>query len=341
MTGGRLRRVLAALAVVLAVVGSARPAAADAAGPTDYRSEVTGADPALPEGVSARVVGGDAFLELTVDGHEVVVLDYAAADGEAVPYLRFSPDGTVEENEASAASVSNESRYGTSTAVPDPDGEPRWREVAADGTYAWHDHRIHWMAPSRAPRTGADGTVDLGGPDGGWTVDLVVDDVPTTLTGSLRVVPSPPRWPAALAVVALVVAGLVLAARRGPRPLLAAGGLVGVAAMGVSYATWSTGPAHARPSAIPMVVALAAVVAAVVGLVVGRPQVRLIATAVAAAGLVGWALTRIGVLAHAVLPTDLAPGVDRAATVLALGVGLAIAGFLVWQPTAQSGQGTG
>lgn len=37
-------------------------------------------------------------------------------------------------------------RYG-SGANADIAPEPRWLEVADDGRYVWHDHRIHWMQP--------------------------------------------------------------------------------------------------------------------------------------------------------------------------------------------------
>ncbi|MCB0970529.1 MAG: hypothetical protein KDA97_03270, partial [Acidimicrobiales bacterium] len=248
MTPGRLRRAVAALGVVVVASVPAAPAAADPARPTDQRSEVTGASPALPDGVTARVVGGDAFLELTVDGHEVIVPDYARADGEAVAYLRFSPDGTVEENRSSVASEANRSRYGSAASSPDPDAEPRWEVVATDGRYAWHDHRIHWMSPARAPRAEADGTIDLGGPDGGWSIDLAVDGIDTTLTGRLRAVDPPPVWPAVLGTIAVAAAGLLLARRVGRQALVGVALAAAAAALATSLVAWASGPAHARGS---------------------------------------------------------------------------------------------
>ncbi|MGH9132695.1 MAG: hypothetical protein ACRDZZ_02065, partial [Ilumatobacteraceae bacterium] len=77
---------------VAAVVLSPAPAAADAAGPTDYRSEVVAVEPSTPS-IEVSIVGGDAFVLLRVDpGIEVVVEGYA---GE--PYLRFAADGAVYE----------------------------------------------------------------------------------------------------------------------------------------------------------------------------------------------------------------------------------------------------
>ncbi len=102
---------------MVTVVAAAAPAAADAAGPSDFRSEVTGIVPAV-EGVEAEIRGGDSFLELTVDeGHTVIVEGYT---GE--PYLRFQPDGTVERNRLSTATYLNDDRKGE---VEHPGGRHR------------------------------------------------------------------------------------------------------------------------------------------------------------------------------------------------------------------------
>src|SRR5690349_21658604 len=94
------RVVAAALVVVVATAG---PVSADAAGPGDFTSEVTGIVPAS-DGVHAEIRGGDAFLEVSVDeDHTVIVEGYT---GE--PYLRFLPDGTVERNRLSTATYLND-----------------------------------------------------------------------------------------------------------------------------------------------------------------------------------------------------------------------------------------
>ncbi|MET0913390.1 MAG: hypothetical protein ABWZ68_08835, partial [Acidimicrobiales bacterium] len=85
-------RAIACRAVTLAVVGlvlGAGPAAADAAKPGNYSSEVTSIEPD-PGGFTVETAGGDAFIELTVEnGHEAVVEGY-----EGEPYLRFNADGS-------------------------------------------------------------------------------------------------------------------------------------------------------------------------------------------------------------------------------------------------------
>ena len=66
-------------------------AAADSAGPTDYRSRIVAIDPATPQ-VHASIIGGDSFLELRVErGTAVEVLGYRSE-----PFIQFLADGTHE-----------------------------------------------------------------------------------------------------------------------------------------------------------------------------------------------------------------------------------------------------
>jgi hypothetical protein len=207
--GSRWTRIGAGVVVVASILALvAPPALADPARPTDYRARVLGVSPTPPAGFHVRVVGGDAFLELEVPrGHTVAVPDYAQTATGPRPYLRFRADGTVQRNEHSVAAVLNRSRYGTDGEAPDPALEPRWVEVADDGRYLWHDHRIHWMGGS-SPTTDHHGRVDLGGPDGTWVIELEVDGRATTVTGELVRLKSPPEWPY-YGVAVLVAAGFV------------------------------------------------------------------------------------------------------------------------------------
>ncbi|MEZ5137607.1 MAG: hypothetical protein R2702_04500 [Acidimicrobiales bacterium] len=325
-----MRRAATALAVAVALlVGSGGPAAADPPRPTNDRSEVTGAEPPLPPQVEVRVVGGDAFLELSVArGTEVVVPDYGQdATADATPYLRFEADGTVRRNERSQARAVNDDRYGRTDEVPDPDAAPRWTVVARDGRYAWHDHRIHWMSP-RAPQVVADdGTIDLGGPDGGWELALLVDGTPTVVTGRLVRLEAPSPWPWLALAAAVGAAGIALGRRR-PRALLAVAAGTGVGAIVVSAARWLDAPPGTAGLPVAIVVSALGAAGAVAALV-APARLRPIATALAAAGLLGWAVARAAVLTNAVLPTSLPYAVDRGITAAALGVGLAVAAGMV------------
>ena len=175
-----------------------RPAAADPAGPSDFRSEVTGVTPER-RAWHAEIRGGDAFLELPVDeGHTVIVEGY-----EGEPYLRFQPDGTVERNRLSTATYLNDDRRGAGVTIPadaqaaDADTPPEWEAIADGGTYAWHDHRVHWMEDAVAQRrraaSGSPGAYDP------WRVPLVVDGAPGEVQGILiyeeRRQPAPLRRP--------------------------------------------------------------------------------------------------------------------------------------------------
>ncbi len=338
-TGSRL---LVAVAVAVATWAlAATPAGADPAVPTDFRSRVLRVEPALPDGVELRVVGGDAFLELEVAaGHTVLVPDYASGEGtEDRPYLRFEADGTVSRNERSAAAAANEDRYGSGASPGTTGAEPRWEVVSRDGSYVWHDHRIHWMLPRTPTAVDARGRVDLGGPSGTWAVDLTVDGEPTTVRGELLLLasPDPLPWFALVAGLAgAVVAGAVVAERAGRRtPHRAVGALLGaagVAATVAGWAQWRAIPPGAGGDPLTALVPAVASVAAAVAVVAGTARVRLVALALAVAGLGGWAVLRREVLLRAVLPTTLPFGLDRAATAVALGIALAGAIVVVWRP---------
>ena len=144
---GRTRALLGLVAGVASLLVSGGVVHADAAGPTDFRSNIVSVDQATPT-IDVRIVGGDSFVLLTADpGTDVMVLGY---DNE--PYLHFRADGVVEENRRSPTLYQNRSRYGSddTPADADPTAAPEWQQVASDGSSAWHDHRAHWMLRSAA-----------------------------------------------------------------------------------------------------------------------------------------------------------------------------------------------
>jgi hypothetical protein len=323
------RRPTGATAAVVATVAlvalvRADPAAADPPVPTDYRSRVDAIEPAAA-GVGAEVVGGDAFLELTVDrSHEVVVTGY---QGE--PYLRFRPDGTVQRNRRSPATYVNDSRDAVAQvpASADPEADPDWETVADGGAYAWHDHRIHWMGSER--------------PDGAepgewtkpWTVDIEVDGTPTRINGTLALVDgvNPLPW---LALGLAAAAAVVIAGRRRPLVVASVAALVAAGlATGVGWAQRADAPAGSGASPLLVAVPLAGVAAAGLGITVGRQLGRRVlaaTTLAAAAAAAGWGVLRLDVLSKPVLPTVLDAGLDRAGTTVALVLALAAAGLVVW-----------
>jgi hypothetical protein len=322
---GRVRA-LTARAVLIAlglVVLGASPAAADPVAPGDYRSEVTGIEPPT-EAVSARVLGGDSFLELDVTpGHTVIVLGYAEE-----PYLRFNPDGTVERNVRSPATYLNDDRLAAVEPPPEarPDAEPVWEQVATGGTYAWHDHRTHWMGSTPPPV--ARGEV-VGGAFDPWRVPLVVDGSPTDVTGTLRyeAAPSPIPW----AVLALAAAGALVALGR-RAPLLAASGALTLAsalAVVLGRAEHGMNPPDAGANPLLWVLPAVALLTGAAATLLGDRRPAVVLALASVASLAGWGLLRISVLLKPVLPSPLPDPLDRAGVALALGAAVGAAWLAV------------
>jgi hypothetical protein len=168
--------------------------------------------------ITAKVVGGDGFHDLTVEaGHTVEMPGYT---GE--PWLRVDEQGTVEENQASSATYLNQSRFGSAENTDIPDWvtiegatkNPRWKTVGHGGNYVWHDHRIHYMTPQIDPTLlpGTNRVVISDRDDGLWYVPLSVDGTDYEILGELREFPAPspfPQWGLATSLlVLLAVAGL-------------------------------------------------------------------------------------------------------------------------------------
>lgn len=317
-------------------------ASADPAGPTPYESTIVDIEPDVP-GVDLRIVGGDSFLDLTVEpGHEVTVLGYS---GE--PYLQFDADGTVRENRNSPATYLNEDRYAATELPPnaDADAEPDWRVLDDDGSWAWHDHRTHWMAP--APPLGlgpGDQVLDE-------KVDLIVDGVPVTVSVVSTWIPDHSNLPAILGGVtgALAVAAVTLA-RSGrtvsPRPrgrrlhgaLLSA---ASAAALVVGlWHTWSL-PNETAPPMTDWALPLVALIAALLSTVSPASSSGTIAGVAAGVELVVWLVLRRDVLRFPVLPTNAPFWLDRAVTTFAGVVGLSLAVVSLWMTFGPPSRTTG
>ena len=306
--------VVSACATVL-LVGPVPPALADPAGPTDYRTNVVSIDPEVP-GLRVTVIGGDSFIGLAVDpGSTVEVVGYR---GE--PYLRFLPDGTVERNERSPSTYLSDDRY-AEVEVPaeaTPDAEPVWEVVATDGSYAWHDHRAHWMNESRPPGR-APGDRILEG-----VVPLVVDGIDVDVAVDSVWVPSPSPLPVVLGAAAggLLAAAAILMRR----PALTLAGLAAIA-LTLGIGAFASVPAETAPSPLMWAAPAVAVALAAIAAAAARRSASLASmlVVVVAAGLVVWGVLRWDWLWSALIPTDLPFWLDRAgaAAVLAgaLGVG--------------------
>jgi hypothetical protein len=84
-------------------------------------------------------------------------------------------------------------------------------------------------------------------------------------------------------------------------------------------------PSAAGPNPLELILPIVAVVAALIGLVLHRKPFGVIAILASLAALTGWAIMRIAVLFHPVLPTNAPFWLDRSSTAIAFGCSVAAA----------------
>jgi len=315
-----MRRSASVAALVLIwIVAGAAPALADPPGPTDFQTSIIEIRPELP-GFEAEVIGGDSFVALTTDGS--VPIEVVGYQGE--PYLRFAPDGRVEQNDRSPTTYLNEDRYASVDVPPDasPDAEPLWRVVATDGSFAWHDHRAHWMNEVAPPGRGP-GDIILEG-----VVPLLVGGVEVDLTVQSVWQDPPSPLPAVLGFLAGLALAAVAWLRLKSRGLAIAIAGVSAVASVVGVVGYFSVPSETVPSWtlwVPPAMSLVLALAALVPPIARRwgPTLLLLA----AVELVIWAVVRWDWMWKAIIPTAAPYWIDRLVTaaVLAAAAGLAAA----------------
>ncbi len=317
------RRLLAGLVTLVgaAVLAPTGVAFADPAGPTDYASHITSITPDQG-GFRVEIVGGDSFLRLVADrGTDVIVEGYAQE-----PYLHFLPDGVVQENQRSPATYLNTSRFGGSApAGADPTLPPDWTTVATSGTYAWHDHRAHWMSAQRPVGFHPGEQIQSS------TVPIVVNGTHVAVAVTTTWLPEPSRLP--LAVGTAVGGALVLLALFRRRRL----GLVllatAVAAGGIGWWEYGSLPSETGPLLVWWVLPAVAAVSALVALALGRHLVSYALVLLAAMELAMWVWLRRDAAFRALIPTDAPYWLDRgvmaasAVVAVAAAIGAAAAMF--------------
>lgn len=334
------RRLVALLLVIAAVLGPAAPAAADPAGPTDYRTEIVAVEPATPQ-IELAILGGDSFVELVAEpGTEVLVVGY---QGEQ--YLWFGPDGIVRQNDRSPSRWLNDDRFGEAAIPPEANAaaEPDWVVVAEDGSYAWHDHRAHWMNTAR-PIGAQPGDVILEA-----VIPLDVDGSPVIVEVRSELLAGPSPLPSILGAAVTAIVGVFLLLRwrrRGPpspddgSPTTGSVGSLTVTALvaGVSALATVVGlaavrglPSEAAPGAILWLLPLVATVAGLLTIYLvgtGRlaPPMRVLVVQLALVlvsfELLLWAWLRREALLRALIPSE-APGwFDRGVVAAAAAAGL-------------------
>jgi hypothetical protein len=293
----------------------AGPAAAhggEAPDATAYRIEVSAVSPAEP-GIRVRVVEAGARLELeNTTGRTVEVLGY---QGE--PYLEVRPDGTYE-NASSPATYTNRTLDGD-TPVPagaSPTAAPQWRRVSTGTTVRWHDQRTRWLDDGLPPQARADPSRSHKLRD--WVVPLR-DGVRTIeVRGTLTWEPPPPAWLWWLGALALA-AGLTAADRRGVRVIGPAALAAGTITMGYAVTRMILGVGGQSPALV------AGALAVVAGVLTLRGRAPFLLALAGALLVIFGGLADVGVFGQAVV---LFPGpswLARAAVLVAIGAGLAMA----------------
>jgi hypothetical protein len=224
----------------------------------------------------------------------------------------------VEVNRRSPATYVNGNRQGGGAVPPeaDRDAPPRWEQVASGGTYAWHDHRIHWMGNDHPDRST-------------WALSLTVDGRRVVVEGELVALPAPrPVAAVALGVAALAVVVLI-DRRRHPASLAAVTALVAAAvAVVLGWGDWTVQPAGASRNLLVVAVPAAAIAVALGALVPRwRAATRQVLVLGAVALVGGWALLQLPALWHAIVPNQLTEPAVRAG--LGLVVGLVVGAAVV------------
>jgi len=202
-----LKRAVFVAALLAAVLLPPGAEAHYGTGKKGYRSRILAVKP-RETGLTLKVLYGDDQIWLdNKTGKTIIIRGYG---GE--PYMRFAPSG-IYINGNSPAVYLNQDRYARAS-VPKsarPKAKPDWQKLAGGESWAWHDHRIHYMSPTppkliqdepRKPHHIFD-----------WRVPATANGKRFFITGSLDYRP-PPLWdgfPVALAIVlaTLIAVGMV------------------------------------------------------------------------------------------------------------------------------------
>ncbi|MGB9359582.1 MAG: hypothetical protein WCC01_13605 [Acidimicrobiia bacterium] len=317
------RSLLVVAGAVALVLLAAVPAWADAATPTNYRSQILYTEG--PGVVEVEIVGGDAFVRMTTEsGMTVEVLGY-----EGEEYIRFDPDGAVVVNQRSPATYLNDDRYANVElpAEADASAVPRWETVSTDGTYSWHDHRTHWMSPTPpASVLATDGNETVQIFD--WILPLRVEGSAGRIVGTLTWIPSTTALPWFALTVVTLVAVAAATLRIGPRSQSVVLLVLGLGAVVAGGAAMLAQPPEGRVLGIDLIGPPVVMVVAGFAALQARRSSRLASQLVliGSVGLSAWGVLRVGVLTHPILPTLLPYAADRLITAMVLGgaIGLVV-----------------
>jgi hypothetical protein len=209
-------------AIMLVAASLLGPIALAAAGSQDYQSVIESVTPTVP-GITAHVRESDDFIVLRDrGGHEVTVYGY-----EHEPYARILANRTVQVNQRSPATYLNTSfsPTGPVPAKANPKAPPQWKTQSHDGSFAWFDHRTHYLSAGVPPQVkDASRKTKVFG----YAVPLRIDGRMGAIHGTLFWVgspgPSTSRIAIAIVIFLLACAALALVTRRRRRDSKSGGG---------------------------------------------------------------------------------------------------------------------
>lgn len=138
-----------ALALLLATVAASPPAAgAHGAGSTDYRTTITGIEPAgLP--IDVRVSGDDQIRFQNEGDEDLIVCGYVET---CEPFAKLGPGGVYENHNSKAYYANLDSQQYGDVPKDVGTGAPDWKLVRREPAFlAYHDHRAHWMNAGTPP----------------------------------------------------------------------------------------------------------------------------------------------------------------------------------------------
>jgi hypothetical protein len=315
-SSGRARHLLVPVAVVVATLVLPDAALAhvgkDAPVATNFVAHIRGLEPASGA-VEAKVVDGDRQLWLRVNATTTVLIPGA----ENEPLLRFDRAGVFVNRRSLTAQSDRIDRFDLRP-DPNPKAPPLWHRLSSGHSYRWHEHRLHALEPLAQ---GHHATAIVGR----WTVPLLIDGQPHTLSGTLVYHPPGSAWPWILLACALAA---IAAAPLAVSPVVARRVAV-FAALVATLLVWTVRigrDLYGRPGVgvggyIELALTSLVGLALLWGLLHRDEEVRLFTAFLVAFGCLYQGLTMLPVLTHAIALTTLPTAFARPSVAAILGLG--------------------
>jgi hypothetical protein len=297
---------------------------------TDYETVISEFSPPDPAIGLRTVAMGDRLELANPTDAEVTIFGY-----EDEPYARVSSGGTFV-NERSPAYWLNQSFDEDRQLPPEADATapPKWIELSSSSTFAWHDHRAHWME-STIPEAVAEDPDSQHVIIDDWQVSMALEGQEFVARGDVVYEPGPSVVPWAILGIVVALAIALLAWRYPSGRFLMAATTLTVAMYAVDVVGTRLLPTgvggvtaftNGIDAAIPVAIAVVLAGTGIFAMLTNRGDGRwLCLFAAMVIALVGGAASVGSIGASqvpSVLPADLYRGLVTA--MLAMGVGISL-----------------